>query len=198
MDTTINNVIMVGVGGQGIILASEIMSEVAMEAGYNVKKSEVHGMAQRGGSVSSHVRYGINVKSPLIELGQADYMLAFEKVEGLRSSDFLKPGATIIMNNIEIIPTTVSMGLGEYPNNSEDILKSLGYNLVMVNAQELAKKAGTSKAANVVLLATLASFLDIEPELWEEVIKRRVPKKFHDVNLKAFQLGYEVSRFAKG
>jgi indolepyruvate ferredoxin oxidoreductase beta subunit len=101
------NVIMVGVGGQGIILASEVLTEVAMNAGYDVRKSDVHGMAQRGGSVSSHVRFGGDVKSPLIERGHADYMLAFEKVEGLRACDMLKDNATIIMNDVEIVPTTV-------------------------------------------------------------------------------------------
>ena len=190
-DTT--NIILVGVGGQGIILASEVLSEVALLAGFDVRKSEVHGMAQRGGSVSSHVRFGKDMKSPLIETGTADYMLAFEKVEGMRSSDFLSPGATIIMNDTEIIPPTVSMGMGVYPNDVSGHIGKLGYNLVLINARKLAEQAGTFRAANVVLLATLAFFLNFERSLWEDIIKGRVPKKYIDINLEAFRLGYEHS-----
>ena len=189
-DETIN-VIMVGVGGQGIILASEVLAEVAMNAGYDVRKSDVHGMAQRGGSVSSHVRFGGDVKSPLIERGHADYMLAFEKVEGLRACDMLKDNATIIMNDVEIVPTTVSIGLGEYPADVTDRIAALGFRLKLVDAFKLAGRAGTFKAANVVLLGTLASNLAIDRELWLDVIKGRVPKKFLDVNIEAFRLGYE-------
>ena len=185
------NVIMVGVGGQGIILASEVLAEVAMNAGYDVRKSDVHGMAQRGGSVSSHIRFGGDVKSPLIERGQADYMLAFEKVESLRACDMLKDNATIIMNDVEIVPTTVSIGLGEYPADVTDRIAALGFRLKLVDAFKLAERAGTFKAANVVLLGTLASNLAIDRELWLDVIKGRVPKKFLDVNIEAFRLGYE-------
>ena len=185
------NVIMVGVGGQGIILASELLSEAALLAGYDVRKSEVHGMAQRGGSVSSHVRFGKKVLSPLIELGQADIMLAFEKVESLRACEYLKRGATIIMNNLEIIPTTVSLGAGSYPSDVPGCLRELGFTVILVDAQNKAKEAGTSKAANVVLLASLASLLEIDKEIWMEVIRRRVPKKFLDINISAFNLGYD-------
>ena len=190
MDET-NNVIMVGVGGQGIILASELLSEAALLAGYDVRKSEVHGMAQRGGSVSSHVRFGKRVLSPLIELGRADIMLAFEKVEGLRACEYLKRGGAIIMNDVEVVPTTVSLGMGAYPADVPERLRGLGFEVVLVNAQEIATRAGTAKAANVALLAALASLLDIGKEIWTEVIGRRVPKKFLDVNLEAFRLGYE-------
>jgi len=193
MGDEITNVLIVGVGGQGIILASEVLAEAALLAGYDVRKSDVHGMAQRGGSVSSHVRFGKIVKSPIIEQGQADFMLAFEKVEGLRASDMLRNNATIIMNDAEIVPTTVSIGMGEYPKEVPDCLRDMGFNLVLVRAGYLAEKAGTVKAANVVLLATLASFLDIDREVWEEVIRSRVPKKYLDINLKAFALGYEAS-----
>lgn len=194
MDSNITNIIMVGVGGQGIILASEILSEAALLAGYDVKKSEVHGMAQRGGSVSSHVRFGASVSSPLIERGAAEYMLAFEKVEGLRSADYLAPGGTIIMNEREIVPTTVSTGMGEYPGGIEDALRGLGFKLIMVDANRLATEAGTFKAANVVLLAALASFLDIDQNIWRQVIERRVPKKFLEVNNEAFRRGFEASQ----
>jgi len=193
MEYAMKNILLVGVGGQGIILASEVLSEVALESGYDVRKSEVHGMAQRGGSVSSHVRFGKEVKSPLIEKGQADIMLAFEMVEGLRSVDLLRDGATIIMNQTEIIPPTVSLGMGTYPEGIEEAIIKLGFDLQLIKARELADQAGTFKAANVVLLAALASCLDIERPLWEEVVKRRVPKKFIDVNMEAFKLGYEAS-----
>lgn len=189
-----HNIIMVGVGGQGIILASELMSEAALLAGYDVRKSEVHGMAQRGGSVSSHVRFGGRVLSPLIELGKADIMLAFEKVEGLRACEFLRRGATIVMNDTEIIPTTISLGMGSYPERVPERLRELGFNVVLVDAQHKAAEAGTVKAANVVLLASLASFLGIGKDIWTEVIRRRVPKKFLDINLKAFDLGYDSPR----
>jgi indolepyruvate ferredoxin oxidoreductase, beta subunit len=194
MDTGTINVIMVGVGGQGIILASEILSEAALLAGNDVRKSEVHGMAQRGGSVSSHVRFGQSVKSPLIERGCADYMLAFEKVEGLRACDYLHDGATIIMNDQEIVPTTCSTGQSCYPGDLEVSIRNLGFKLVMVDAHHLAVKAGTLKAANVALLAALASFLDIGEDIWTQVIQGRVPKKYLDVNINAFKLGYEAAR----
>lgn len=193
MNDETTNIIMVGVGGQGIILASDILAEVVMEAGYDIRKSEVHGMAQRGGSVSSHIRFGHDVKSPLIERGFADYMLSFEKVEGLRACDMLHDNATIIMNNIEIVPTTVSIGLGEYPKDVNDILTDMGFKLMVIDAFNLAEKAGTFKAANVVLLGTLASLLTIRKDLWLAVIKRLVPRKYIDVNIEAFTLGYNVA-----
>jgi indolepyruvate ferredoxin oxidoreductase, beta subunit len=189
MDET-KNIIMVGVGGQGIILASELAAEAALLAGYQVKKSEVHGMAQRGGSVSSHVRFGKKVMSPLIEMGTADIMLAFEKAEGLRSCEFVREGGTIIMNDVEVIPTTVSLGMGAYPERVPEHLRGLGFEVELVDAQGMAERAGTVKAANVVLLATLASHLDIGRDIWIEVISRRVPKKFLDKNIEAFRLGY--------
>lgn len=188
------NIIIVGVGGQGIILASEVLTEAALKAGFDVRKTEVHGMAQRGGSVTSHIRFGDTVKSPLIEQGQADIMLAFEKAEGLRYCGMVKPDATIIMNNIQIIPTTVSIGLGSYPGGIPEHIEKLGYNLVMVNALKTAFKAGTPKAANVVMLAHMASYLDIDREIWVDVIKSRVPEKFLDVNLAAFDMGYNATK----
>jgi len=193
MGNEATNIILVGVGGQGIILASEVLAEVALLAGYDVRKSEVHGMAQRGGSVSSHVRFGPVVKSPLIEQGKADIMLAFEKVEGLRAIDMLKKGGTIILNDPEIIPPNVSMGVGSYPENIPARLTALGFKVVLIDAKDLAEKAGTGKAANVVLLAAMASLTGIERGLWETVIKHRVPAKFIDVNMEAFRLGFETT-----
>lgn len=193
MENGTTNIILVGVGGQGIILASEVLAEVALLAGFDVRKSEVHGMAQRGGSVSSHVRFGPVVKSPLIELGKADFMLAFEKVEGLRAIDMLKSDATIIMNDTEIIPPNVSLGAGSYPQDIPGTLTKLGYKVVLVDAKGLAEKAGTGKAANIVLLAAIASLTGIEHDLWEQVIRGRVPSKFIDVNMEAFKLGFETT-----
>ena len=188
------NIILVGVGGQGIILASEVIAEVGLKAGHDVRKSEVHGMAQRGGSVSSHVRIGPSVKSPLIEQRTAGYMLAFEKVEGLRASDFLADGATVILNDAEIIPPNVSLGQGKYPEHAEEHIRALGFRVIMVDALALAEKAGVARAANVVLLASLASFLDIEQDLWEEVIRGRVPRKYIDQNIEAFRMGYAAAQ----
>lgn len=194
MAQDITNIIMVGVGGQGIILASEIVSEAALEAGHDVRKSEVHGMAQRGGSVSSHVRFGPKVLSPLIELGGADIMLAFEKAEGLRACDFLRDGGRIVMDDREIVPITVSTGVSTYPEGVEPRLRELGFALTIVDAAKLATEAGNPRTANVVLLAALAGMLDIDREIWPAVIRRRVPERFLEVNLRAFDLGYEAVR----
>ncbi len=194
MKDGITNIILVGVGGQGIILASEVLAEVALNAGYDVRKSEVHGMAQRGGSVSSHVRFGSRVKSPLIEQGRADYMLAFEEAEALRACDMLSDGAAIIMDETEIVPPNVSLGMSSYPTDVPGKLRGLGFKLTLLNARDLAQQAGTAKAANIVLLAAMASHLDIERGLWEDVVRSRVPKKYLDINLEAFRLGYEASK----
>ncbi len=190
----VTNIILVGVGGQGIILASELLAEAALLAGLDIRKSEVHGMAQRGGSVSSHVRFGPEVRSPLIEQGRADIMLAFEKVEGLRACDFLAPGATVIMNDVEIIPPTVSMGMGTYPEYPEKRLEEMGFEVILLDALALAERAGNPRTANVVLLAALAARLDFDRGIWETVIRGRVPEKFMKINLEAFRLGYEAAR----
>ena len=184
------NLIICGVGGQGILLASELVALVAMEEGYDVKKSEVHGMAQRGGSVVSHVRIGDKVFSPLIEEGTADVILAFEKAEALRWVHYLNPKeGVLIVNDLEIVPPFVSIGLDEYPKDIEKTLKSIAKEAYFVDGIGLARQAGNERTANVALLGVLSNYMPFNEETWIEVIKRRVPPKTIEANLKAFSLG---------
>ena len=190
MSAEITNIIMVGVGGQGIILASEILSEAALASGHDVRKSEVHGMAQRGGSVSSHIRFGSAVSSPLIERGRADYLLAFEKLESLRACDHLREGGTIVLNDCEITPSSVSQGKAAYPPDIDRILRGMGFRVEMIDAEGIAASIGVPKAANVVLLAALAARLGMGEEILLEVLSRHVPPKYLEANRRAFRLGY--------
>ncbi len=184
------NVLIAGVGGQGVILASEIISAAAMEAGYDVKQSEVHGMAQRGGSVVSHVRFGKRVFSPLIEPGTGHLLLSFEKSEALRWTHLLHPDrAVVVLNTQEIIPVTVSQGLSEYPHDALDRLANAGFKVVAFDALSLAKSAGTERAVNVVLMGAASRFLPMGPDALREIVKAKVPPKFLEANLKAFDLG---------
>lgn len=184
------NVIIAGVGGQGILTASELLAKVAMEAGLDAKKSEVHGMSQRGGSVVSHVRLGPKVYSPLIEKGACDVILSFEKAEALRWIHYLKPNARVIINDLEIIPTTVSLKLDSYPKDVEKIIREkANAEVYLVPATELAKQAGDARTANTVLLGALSRFLPFEVALWEKVISENVKKDTVEVNLRAFHLG---------
>lgn len=189
MDNVLN-VIISGVGGQGILTASELLAKVAMEAGLDAKKSEVHGMSQRGGSVVSHVRLGPKVYSPLVEKGSCDVILSFEKSEALRWIHYLKPKAKVIINDLEIIPVTVSLKLDIYPKDVEKIIKErAGADVFLVPATELAKEAGDARTANTVLLGALSLFLPFEVNIWEKVISENVKKDTIEVNLKAFHLG---------
>lgn len=192
----ITNIIVAGVGGQGTLLASDIISKVAMKARYDVKKSEVHGMAQRGGSVISHVRFGQKVYSPLIQKRKADFLIAFEKLEALRYIDFLKRGGRVIMNNQEIIPMTVYTGDIDYPAHIEKELKRFTKHLIVIDALDMARALGNKNVVNVVMLGLLSSFLEFEKETWEEVLLESIPKKFIEVNKKAFSRGHSL--FAKG
>ncbi|MGC9315112.1 MAG: indolepyruvate oxidoreductase subunit beta [bacterium] len=185
------SVFITGVGGQGILLASEVLSEVARLSGADVKKSEVHGMAQRGGSVVGHVRFGPQVHSPLIADGEADVILAFEKIEALRHIKALKKGGMVVVNKQEIPPAPVAAGLMDYPEDAWDRLKKISDTAVMVDGGGLAKEAGTIRAVNIVLLGALSNYLPFSDDLWAEAIKQRVPAKFVDVNMKAFKLGKE-------
>ncbi|OQX89860.1 MAG: indolepyruvate oxidoreductase subunit beta [candidate division Zixibacteria bacterium 4484_93] len=187
-------ILAVGVGGQGIILATEILSELALSAGFDVKKSEVHGMSQRGGAVLAAVRFGEKVYSPLITEGEADYLLAFEKLEALRNINYLTPDGVLIANNREIYPAPVAAGLMDYPSDIEERLRKCAKNLVLLDAMELAFKAGHPRTLNVVLLGVLSTFLKIPVELWEKTIRRRVPGKAIDANMRAFHLGREQRR----
>ena len=185
------NFLLTGVGGQGTLLASNILAEVGLRAGYEVKKSEVHGMAQRGGSVVSHVRWGEKVYSPLIGRGEADYLLAFEKLEALRYIEFLRPGALALINEQRIMPLSVSSGQDEYPGDErlQKALRAMGADFRFVPGVTLAGDLGNPRASNVVLLGALSAFLDVPPALWLEVIARCVPERFTALNQQAFQKG---------
>ncbi len=186
------SVFITGVGGQGILLASEVLSEVARLSGSDVKKSEVHGMAQRGGSVVGHVKFGPQVHSPLIADAEADVILAFEKMEALRHIKALKPGGMVVVNNQEIPPAPVAAGLMDYPEDVWDRIKKISDTAVMVDGAKLAKEAGTIRAVNVTLLGALSNYLPFDDGLWKKAIENRVPPKFIEVNMKAFQLGKEA------
>jgi len=185
------NILLAGVGGQGIILASNILSELAMNAGYDVKKSEVHGMSQRGGSVSSHVRFGEKVYSPLIEAGTADFILAFEKLEALRQISYLRQGGRVVVNDQQIEPLPVSAGLDEYPQNIIEMLKIYTDKIDLVDALGIARRLKNIRVVNIVMLGALSRHIDIDRLIWEKTIKQRVPKGTEEVNLKAFYLGRE-------
>ena len=183
------NILIVGVGGQGIILASELLARVAMQAGYDVKQSEVHGMAQRGGSVSSHVRYGSRVYSPTIARGQVDVMLSFEMLESMRWANYLSSKGIAIVNTQRIDPMTVASGKMHYPKNIDESLKQKSHRLFLIDGKDLAEKAGHIKSVNVALLGVLSTLLEFSAEAWENAIRSRVPAKTIDINFKAFHLG---------
>ncbi len=184
------DILIVGVGGQGIILASEILADVGKDTGFDVKKSEVHGMSQRGGSVSTHVRFKDKVFSPLIKQGEADFLLAFEALEAYRWIYFLCSEGSIIVNNLKIAPTTVSSGLMEYPEDIERRIKQSGHKVQFVEGLQLAEQSGHKKAMNMVLLGALSIHLPmISEKEWLKVIKDRAPAKTQKINEKAFLLG---------
>ncbi|MBR5439222.1 MAG: indolepyruvate oxidoreductase subunit beta [Clostridia bacterium] len=183
------SVMIVGVGGQGTLLASRILGNVAIKCGYDVKVSEVHGMSQRGGSVVTYVKYGKVVSSPIIDKGEADVILAFEKLEAIRALPFLKIGGKIILNNREIAPMPVITGACEYPQGIVKELSSKA-SVTSLDALNISLEAGSIKAVNVVLIGVLAKTMSIEKQVWLEVIKETVPPKFLELNLKAFELGY--------
>ena len=185
------NIMIVGVGGQGTLLASRILGKVAIKEGFDVKVSEVHGMSQRGGSVVTYVKYGDKVYSPIIDRGEADIILAFEILEAYRALPYLKKGGKMIANTQQMNPMPVITGAMEYP---QDIEKKLSekINLHAVDALAAARKAGNFKAVNVVLIGLLAKSTDVKKEVWLETIKETVPEKLLDVNLKAFELGYNM------
>lgn len=185
------NIMIVGVGGQGTLLASRILGNTVISKGYDVKVSEVHGMSQRGGSVVTYVKYGEKVYSPIIDEGEADIILAFEMLEAYRSMPYLKKGGKMIVNNQQINPMPVITGAAKYPEDIESKL-SEKLDLLTVDALSLATKAGNAKAVNVVLIGVMAKSTDIPYEDWVETIKTTVPAKFLDVNLKAFDLGYNL------
>ncbi len=190
MKAQIKNILLVGVGGQGILLASEILSEAAMLAGFDVKKSEIHGMSQRGGSVVSHVRYGTEVFSPIVPEGEGDILFGFELMETVRSLPLLKPGAgTVVANDLRISPPSVLMGLEAYPEGLTEHIKTQFADFLLVDGQKMATDAGNVRAANTVLLGAVSKRLDIAEEYWLKALEKMVPVKALEVNKRAFQMG---------
>jgi indolepyruvate ferredoxin oxidoreductase beta subunit len=186
---TVQSILLAGVGGQGILRASDILCEVMMRVGLDVKKSEVHGMAQRGGCVTSHVRYGRIVHSPIAKKGDVGILLAFEKLEVLRYLDYLKPEGTVIINDTEIYPPSVNLGDAYYPSDIESLLPLKKSAVTMVNAHEMGLQAGNPRTENTALLGVLSRFLAIDISFWEQVLKSSFPIKVAEINLKAFHLG---------
>lgn len=188
------NIMIVGVGGQGTLLASRILGDLLMKQGYDVKISEVHGMSQRGGSVVTYVKYGDAVASPTVEEGCADYILAFERCEAARWLPYLKKGGTLVAADQRIDPMPVITGVASYPEQIFETIRALGVDLIAVDSVALAEKAGSAKAANVVLIGALSRQFRFTAEEWEASIETVVPEKFRELNLKAFRLGRESEK----
>jgi indolepyruvate ferredoxin oxidoreductase beta subunit len=186
---TVTNILVAGVGGQGVILASDLMADTFLAAGYDVKKSEVHGMAQRGGAVSSHVRYGKKVYSPIIKMGEADYLFMTEKMETLRWLAYGSPSTIIIVDDITINPPAVNLGEMEYPRDIEETLRNNFKKVHIIPASAMAAEMGNARAANVVLLGAFSTLLNIEEKIWLQCLLARLPEKLHDLNKKAFAAG---------
>jgi len=188
------NVLITGVGGQGTVVASDILAAVGLAAGYDVKKSDVLGLAVRGGSVISHVRWGDRVRSPIVPEGRVDVLLGFEYLEALRWLDQVKPEGTILVNRQRIFPVVVSAGRAEYPGLSEahERLRAAAQNVYAVPGVEIAQELGNTRTLNVVLLGALSGLMEIDPQVWLEVIRNRVPAKVVDLNKAAFQRGRQV------
>lgn len=187
----VKNIMIVGVGGQGTLLTSRILGGLALDAGYDVKLSEVHGMAQRGGSVVTYVRYGENVAEPIVEEGCADVLIAFERLEAKRYAHFLKKDGVIIVNDQRIDPMPVITGAAEYPEGIIEELTSK-YKVYSIDAMAKAKEIGNTRTFNVIVLGMAAKHMDYTVEQWENVIRNTVPAKTVDINLKAFHAGYEM------
>ncbi len=193
MTTKNVNFLLAGVGGQGTLLASDILAEVGLHVGLDAKKSEVHGMSQRGGVVTSHVRWGEKVYSPLCEKGKVDILIAQELLEALRFVDYLRPGGTAILSHHRIPPTSTVFGSVPYPAEDQvmQAFQERAGKVLLIDAVEIAEQMGNRRAANTVLLGALASQLDVPMEAWLEVVLARVPQKYKEVNRKAFMAGYE-------
>ena len=183
------SIMIVGVGGQGSLLASRLLGNVLLAQGYDVKVSEVHGMSQRGGSVVTYVKYGDKVYSPVVEKGEADAVISFEMLEAARCLPYLKKGGHLITSSQQIDPMPVITGAAQYPEDLAGKIKAAGVDLVAVDALALAEQAGTAKASNVVLMGVFASLTDFPEELWQSALEQCVPPKFLELNKKAFELG---------
>ena len=190
MDKSNHSVLIVGVGGQGVLLASELISEAAMKYGLDVKKSEVHGMSQRGGVVSSHVRIGPKVYSPTIQYGQADVLMAFEQAEGLRAVDWMKKEGTAIVSTTRLVPSIVTSSRElTYPDDAVERMRTRGIKVIAVDADQIAAELGNPRLVNTILLGVLSNYLPFDNELWRDVIKTKVKAKLVDINLAAFERG---------
>lgn len=183
------SIMIVGVGGQGSLLASRLMGHVLLAQGFDVKVSEVHGMSQRGGSVVTYVKYGDEVSSPIIEKGEADLIISFEQLEAARWVPFLKKGGKMIVSTQKTDPMPVITGAAKYPENLIDKIKALGIEVIAIDALEIAESIGNAKASNVVIMGAVSKLLDFEEKYWEEAIVECVPAKFLELNKKAFELG---------
>ncbi len=186
------NVMIVGVGGQGSLLASKLLGRLLLTKGYDIKVSEVHGMSQRGGSVVTYVRFGGHVYSPVIDKGEADYIVSFELLEAARWTEFLKPGGKIITNTQQVNPMPVVTGAAKYPENLVEKMRSAGLDVDAIDALSLAEQAGSSKAVNLVLMGRLSKYFDIPESEWMAAIEASVPAKFLEMNKKAFALGEQA------
>ena len=183
------NIMIVGVGGQGSLLASKLLGRLLMEQGYDVKVSEVHGMSQRGGSVVTYVRYGDRVASPVIDKGEADFIVSFELLEAARWLSFLRPGGQIVTSTQQIDPMPVVTGAMQYPENLVEKMRAAGAKVDALDCLALAEEAGSAKAVNIVLLGRLSRYFDIPEEAWMASLEANVPPKFLEMNKKAFRLG---------
>jgi len=186
-------ILIVGVGGQGVLLASEIISEVAMMHGFDIKKSEVHGMSQRGGVVSSHIKIAPKVYSPTIQHGQADILMAFEQAEGLRAIDWMKKDGVAIISRTQLVPAIVTSSKQfTYPDGAVEQMRGMADKVIAVDADQIAAELGNPRLVNTILLGIVSNYLPFETDLWVEVIKKRVKARFVDINLKAFNRGRKV------
>lgn len=189
MSDNTTSIVLAGVGGQGILLASSIIAKAAMIAGFEVKMNEVHGMAQRGGSVIAQIRYGKSVHSPLVEEGTAKVFASLEQIEAIRFAHYLSPDGLAVVSTQTIVPVTVSMGSGKYPQDVKQRLEKIFKNLIIVDAIGKANELGNIKVANVVVLGAISRGLDLPLETWHEAIKSEVKEKFADLNIRAFEAG---------
>jgi len=193
MDEDRFNILIVGVGGQGVLLASEIISEVAMNAGFDVKKSEVHGMSQRGGVVSSHVKIAPKVYSPTIEHGQANFLMSFEQAEGLRAIDWLRRDGLAIISRTTLVPAIVTSSKKySYPDDPVAEMRKKTDNVIAVEADKIAGELGNPRLVNTILLGILSNYMPFKPEDWEATMKARIKPRFVDINLTAFARGKEI------
>ncbi len=183
------NIMIVGVGGQGSLLASKFLGRLLMEQGYDVKVSEVHGMSQRGGSVVTYVRYGDRVASPVIDRGEADFIVSFEVLEAARWLPFLRPGGQIVTSTQQIDPMPVVTGAAAYPENLVEKMRAAGVKVDALDCLSLAAQAGSSKAVNIVLMGRLSHYFDLPEAAWMQALEAVVPAKFLELNKKAFELG---------